>query len=111
MRSALCSKLWELCDLWFSGGEALGDIAALDDAPEALDLGRIIGKLDSHPSNPGSLATMAVMSGPFWKTCTSDLGLGLDCGSVVMLMLVTFFLVLFTVMQLSLLLTECSCKQ
>lgn len=55
---------------------------------------------------------MAVMSGPFWNTCTSDLGLVLvlACGSLVMLMLVTFFFVLLTVIQLSLLLTDWSCK-
>lgn len=78
----------------------------LVEAPDALDLGLMTGRLASLPSSPGSLATMAVMSGPFWNTCTSDLRLGLQLtGSDVMLMLVTFFLVLLTVMQLSLLLT------
>lgn len=104
--------LCELCDLWvwLGAGDARGDTAALEDAPDALDRGLITGKLDSIPSSPGSFATIAVISGPFWKTCTSDLGLGLfECGSEVMLMLVTFFFDLLTVMQLlSLLLTECS---
>lgn len=91
------------------GGDALGEIAALEEAPDAFDLGLISGKFDSAPSKPGNLATIAVMSGPFWKTCTSDLGLlHLDWGSLVMLMLVTFFLVLLTVMQLSLLLDDWS---
>lgn len=106
---ALCSKLWELWDLLLGVGDVLGDVANLEEAPDALDLGRTIGKFVSELSRPGNLATMAVMSGPFWNTCTSDFGLAL-AGSDVMLIFVTFFFVLFTVMQLSLLLTGWSWK-
>lgn len=112
IRPALCSKLCELWDRRLGVGEVLGEVATRDDAPEAFDLGLTTGRLASAPSSPGSFATMAVMSGPFWNTCTSDLGLVLvlACGSLVMLMLVTFFFVLLTVIQLSLLLTDWSCK-